>query len=63
MSEHLLNDALIASHVVNLISHASFFTQLQMFSIGFTSGDCEGHTILCLSLFSIHARTAMALWQ
>ena len=37
--------------------------QLQMFLTGFTSGDCEGNIILCLSLCLKHAYIAMALWQ
>ena len=41
MSKILNNAALISSHVVGSTSHASFFIQLQMFSIRFTSGDCE----------------------
>ena len=53
-SELLNNAALISLHVVGLTSHAPFFMQLQMFFIGFTSGDCGGKSILRLSLFSNH---------
>ena len=38
--ELLDNAALISSRVVGLTSYASFFIQLQMSSMGFTSGDC-----------------------
>ena len=55
--------SLISLHVVGLTSHASFFMQLQMFFIRFTSGDCGENSILRLALFSNHANTAMALWQ
>ena len=63
MSKFLNNAAFIASHVIGLISHVSISIQLQMFSIRFTFGDCRGYSILCLSLFSNHANTVMALWQ
>ena len=61
MSELLNNAALISLHVAGLTSHASFFMQLQMFLIGFTSGDCGENSILRLALFLNHANTAMAL--
>ena len=38
LSELLNNAALIYLHVVGSTSHASVFSQLQMFLIGFTSG-------------------------
>ena len=63
LSELLNNDALISLHVAGLTSHASVFMQLQMFIIGFKSGDCGGNSILRLALFSNHANTVMALWQ
>ena len=37
--------------------------QLQIFLTGFTSGDCGGNSISCLSLFLNHAYIAMAMWQ
>ena len=51
MSELLNNAALDYSHPAVWTSHASFFIQLHMFSIGFTFGDCGGHSILRLLLF------------
>ena len=63
MSKLLNNAALISSHVISLTSRASFFIEPLMFSIGFRSSDCGGHSILRLSLFSNHADTAMALWE
>ena len=63
MSEFLNNAALISSHVDCMLSHASFFVQLQMFLKGFTSADCKGHSIVCLSVFPNHVNTAMAMWQ
>ena len=47
MSELMINDALISSHV---------FDRIYIWRLRRT-------TILCLSFFSIHANTAMALWQ
>ena len=63
LSELLNNAVLISLHVVGLTSHVSFFMQLQLFLTRFTSGDGGGNIILCLSLFSNNANTAMALWQ
>ena len=53
------NFALISSLVVGSTSSVSFSIQLQMFSLGFTSGDCGGNSILRLSLFSYHASIAL----
>ena len=61
LSELLNNAALIPLHVVGLTARASFFIQLQMFFIGFTSGDCGENSILCLALFLSHVNTAMAM--
>ena len=61
LSEILNNAALIFLHVVGLTSHASFFMQLQMFMIGFISGDCGENSILHLALFLNHVNTAMAM--
>ena len=61
LSELLNNASLIYLHVVGLTSHVSVFMQLQMFLIGFTSGDCGENSILRLELFSKHANTAMTL--
>ena len=63
MSKLLNNGAFISSHDVGLISHTSFFIQIQRFLTGFTSGNRGGNIILCLSLFLNHAYIAMALWQ
>ena len=61
LSEFLNNAALISLHVVGLISHVSFFMQLQMFFIGFISGDCGENSILRLALFLNHVNPAMAM--
>ena len=61
LSKRQNNAALIYLHVVGLTSHASFFMQLQMFLIGFISGDCGENSILCLALFLSHVNTAMAM--
>ena len=61
LRQNLNNTPSSSLRVVGLTSHMSFFMQLHMFSIGFTSGDCEGISILRLELFSNHANTAMAL--
>ena len=61
LSKLLNNAALIPSRVVGLKSQATLFMQLQMFFIGFKSGDCGGNSILRLALFSNHANTAMVL--
>ena len=63
LSKLLNNSVLISLHLVRLTSHASFFIQLKMFLIEFTSGDCGGNSILRLTLFSSHTNTTMALWQ
>ena len=61
LSELLNNAAVIPLHVVGLTFHAFFFMQLQMFLIGFISGDCGEDSILRLALFLNHVNTTMAM--
>ena len=51
----------LPNNAASISLHASFFMQLQMFLIGFISGDCGENSILRLALFLNHVNTAMAL--
>ena len=49
LTSHASFSALTASHLVGLTSHASFSIQLKIFPIGFSSADCGGHSLWCLT--------------